>query len=203
MGRCFLDVLPAIVLRVVAAAEAVPSTPRRRWPIHLAAACLALTAAPLSAPSQTAGLPPACASEPGRIAKCVKPSDTDAAIQNFDSVHYVLINAASKPGANLLVYLAGSYGTPPGPVRFLKQAADAGYRVISLAYNDTPSVLTFCQRNPVQGCFDKFRRMRIYGDQTLSDRPQQQRRIDRESIDQTLAVPRSSGCEGKMGNLSR
>jgi hypothetical protein len=154
---------------VPAASAGQPSKPWSLWLLSLSA-CLAMMGAPPGAMSQVGKLPPACALEPGRIIRCIKPSETDPSIQRFDSAHYVLVDTISKPGGNLLVYLAGTGLAPPGPVDFLKTAADAGYRVISLAYNDTPSVLAFCQRNPVPGCYDKFHRMRIYGDQTLGDR---------------------------------
>lgn len=73
--------------------------------------------------------------------ECIKPSAIDPAIQRFDSPHYILFNANSGPDANLLVLLPGTNGKPPGPLRFLRAAADAGYGVISLAYNDTPDAM--------------------------------------------------------------
>jgi hypothetical protein len=79
-----------------------------------------------------------------------------------------LSNAKTGSNATLLVYLSGTNGAPPGPVPFLKAAADAGYRVISLAYNDTPNGGVVCQRNPDPACLEKFRRMRIYGEETVS-----------------------------------
>jgi hypothetical protein len=92
------------------------------------------------------------------------PSATDAAIARFDQAHFVLLDAGTRPDADLLVFLPGTGGVPPGPLPFLKQAADAGYRVVSLAYNDTPSVAVYCPRKPDLSCSERFRRMRIYGD---------------------------------------
>jgi len=104
-----------------------------------------------------------CAPEPGRIVQCIKPSDTDASIKRFDRVHYVLFNQATPPTATLLVFLPGTFGKPPGPRAFLHAAADAGYRVISLDYNDVPAVNAFCpKRGP--SCSANFRRMRVYDD---------------------------------------
>jgi tetratricopeptide (TPR) repeat protein len=111
----------------------------------------------------------ACAPEAGRVIECVKPSATDPAIHRFDSPNYVLFNDNSGPDANLLVFLTGTNGRPPGPVRFLKAAADAGYRVISLAVNDVPAVASYCPRRPDPDCSEKFRRMRIFGDGTTLD----------------------------------
>jgi hypothetical protein len=95
--------------------------------------------------------------------KCIKPSNTDAAIKRFDRVHYVLLNADTPSTANLLVFLTGTSGKPPGPTRFLHQAADAGYRVISLDYNDEPAVNVYCPQKP-PACSANFRRMRSFGD---------------------------------------
>jgi hypothetical protein len=100
------------------------------------------------------------------VIECIKPSATDPAIQRFDSPDYILFNANSGPDAYLLVFLPGTHGKPPGPVRFLREAANAGYRVISLAYNDAPAINVYCPRSPDPKCAEKFRRMRIYGDGT-------------------------------------
>lgn len=109
----------------------------------------------------------ACAPEAGRVIECVKPSATDPDIHRFDSPNYILFNDSSGPAANLLVSLTGTNGRPPGPVRFLKAAADAGYRVISLAVNDVPAVAAYCPQRPDPDCSEKFRRMRIFGDGML------------------------------------
>jgi predicted esterase len=111
--------------------------------------------------------PQACAPEPGRVIECIKPSATDPAIRRFDAAHYVLFNPDTRPDAELLVFLPGTGGEPPGPVTLLRAAADAGYRVISLAYNDVPAVAVYCPRRPDPACSEKFRRMRVYGDGTI------------------------------------
>lgn len=122
-----------------------------------------------SAPSHAQSLPSACAPEPGRVIFCIRPSATDPAIRRFDSQHYVLVNADTGPDAKLLVFLPGTGGEPPGPVPFLKAAADAGYRVISLAYNDVPAVNVYCPRRRDPACAETFRRMRIFGDGSALD----------------------------------
>jgi hypothetical protein len=104
-----------------------------------------------------------CAPEAGRVVRCIRPSDTDPAIKRYDRVDYVLFNQTTGPGANLLVFLPGTGGQPPGPIAFLHAAADAGYRVISLDYNDEPAVAVYCPPKP-PACSGNFRRMRVYGD---------------------------------------
>ncbi|HEY6257610.1 MAG TPA: cysteine rich repeat-containing protein [Xanthobacteraceae bacterium] len=104
-----------------------------------------------------------CAPEPVNIVRCITPSDTDPAIKNYNRLHYVLFGPTVKPSANLLLFLIGTGGVPPGPIPFLHAAADAGYRVISLDYNDEPAVAVYCPPKP-PGCSGNFRRTRIYGD---------------------------------------
>jgi hypothetical protein len=99
----------------------------------------------------------------GRVAEWVKPSETDPAIQRFDDAHYILFDANTRPDADLLLFMTGTGGHPPGAVAFLNEAVDAGYRVISLAYNDTPAINVYCPTKPDLTCTEKFRRMRIYG----------------------------------------
>jgi hypothetical protein len=139
----------------------------KRWLISAVSVCIATMSALSSASSQTPASLSACAPETGRVIECIKPSATDPAIHRFDSPNYILFNANTGSDANLLVFLPGTNGKPPGPVRFLRAAADAGYRVISLAYNDTPAVNVYCPRRPDPDCAEKFRRMRIYGDGTV------------------------------------
>jgi hypothetical protein len=141
--------------------------PLNQWAIY---AALAVLVALPNAVSQPRTLAQQCASEPGRLIQCIKPSETDPAIRRFDSAHYVLFNADASPQADLLVFLPGTGAEPPGPMPFLKMAADAGYRVISLAYNDVPAVAVYCPRKPDPACSENFRRMRIYGDGTTIDR---------------------------------
>lgn len=139
---------------------------------HVAEALAAL--APQPAPgsdeaSRNPALARACADEPARVVRCIKPSDADPAIRRYDRVDYVMFDKTTGPEANLLVFLPGTGGTPPGPLAFLAQAADAGYRVISLDYNDEPSVAVYCPRRPDPSCSETFRRMRLYGDGIAMD----------------------------------
>src|SRR5262249_15134704 len=105
----------------------------------------------------------------GVVIECVRPSETDPTIHRFDSANYVLLGAHAKPNAQLLLYMPGTLGQPPGPRAFLRAAADAGYRVISLAYNDDISIAVYCPKRPNPACSGAFRAMRIYGNRTLGD----------------------------------
>jgi hypothetical protein len=64
--------------------------------------------------------------------ECVRPSKTDPTIHRFDSAHYVLLNTHAKPNGQLLLFMTGSGGQPPGPREFLRAAAD-------VAIDNTPA----------------------------------------------------------------
>jgi hypothetical protein len=136
--------------------------------VVLAACLLALPARSQPLMQQTdAG----CDQAAGVAIECVRPSATDPRIQRFDSANYVLVNTEAKSNGQLLLFLSGTGGEPPGPKAFLGAAAAAGYRVISLAYNDDISVAVFCPRRPSPACSATFRAMRIDGRPGFGDAP--------------------------------
>jgi hypothetical protein len=135
------------------------SMARERWSICIGAACVAIIASLPCAVSQTRTQPGT-----GRVVEWVKPSETDPAIQRFDDANYILFDANTPPHADLLLFMTGTGGRPPGAAEFLNEAVDAGYRVISLAYNDTPAINVYCPARPDLACAEKFRQMRIYGE---------------------------------------
>jgi len=95
---------------------------------------------------------------------CIKPSTTDPRIERFDHPHYVLFKRAeSRRELPLMVFLPGTTGQPPGPLLFLHTAVNHGYRVISLEYNDEPSIAVYCPENGGPECSARMRHMRIYG----------------------------------------
>ncbi len=110
-----------------------------------------------------------CEQPAGFVIECVQPSATDPGIQRFDSAHNVITSKRVKPNGQLLLFLAGTHGNPSGPKAFLEAAADAGYRVISLAYNNDISVAVYCPKKPSPACSETFRRMRLYGGRRFGD----------------------------------
>ncbi len=122
---------------------------------------------PLAQGADTTAL---CAATPQRFAACIKPSETDAAIRQFDFPHWVMFDRDSQAAsAPLLVFMVGTGGKPPGPLAFLDTAAKAGYRVISLAYNDEPAIAVYCPNKPDPACSGELRQMRVFGDRQLPD----------------------------------
>ena len=154
---------------------------------------------PFADPAPAQPMPRVCAGEADRMVWCIKPSDTDPAIAHYDRLNFVIANASTGPDANLLVFLPGTGGTPPGPLGFLKQAADAGYRVISLDYNDEPSVAVYCPRRP-QACSARFRQMRLYGEISL-DRTIDNSRAE-SIVNRLVKLLRSLDAKDRTGRWS-
>src|SRR5579862_3054632 len=98
----------------------------------------------------------------------VPAQQTDPAIQRFTSNNYVTFEKQTPSSADLLVFMSGTEGTPEGAIAFLKVAAGQGYRVISLAYNDTPAVVAVCKAISPPRCAGDVREKRIFGDNVTS-----------------------------------
>jgi hypothetical protein len=146
----------------VASAAAVASS--------LLALASCLVALPASSQTPMQQTQAGCQQATGLTVECVRASATDPKILRFDGPNYVFVNPEAKPNGQILLFLPGTGGDPPGPRSlFLAAAASAGYRVISLAYNDDISVAVFCPKSPIPLCSGKFRAMRLYGNAKLGE----------------------------------
>lgn len=111
---------------------------------------------------------PLCQSNERFIVYCVRPSETNPQIARFDDPHYItMARGAAGRDEPLLVFMPGTNGKPPGAIDFVRTAAENGYRVISLEYNDDTSIAVYCPSNGGPPCSARFRHMRIYGNSTL------------------------------------
>ena len=112
-----------------------------------------------------------CQSNERFVVYCVRPSVVDPRVQRFDDPHYIIYARDRRDEDQpLLVFLPGTNGKPPGSLPFLRTAAEHGYRVISLEYNDDVSIAVYCPDNRGPGCSAKFRRMRLFGGFTMDPR---------------------------------
>jgi predicted esterase len=98
----------------------------------------------------------------------ISPHETDPAIGRFDEPHYVVFDSARARTSELLVFLTGTGGNPANVSDFLTVAADQGYRVVALAYNDVPAVVQLCTPRPDPDCSAKVREKRIFGGNVTS-----------------------------------
>jgi pimeloyl-ACP methyl ester carboxylesterase len=109
-------------------------------------------------------LPPALLRAANLVTYRVVPHTTDSAITRFDEPHYVVFNPDQPSPATLLVFMSGTGGQPAAMSDLLIIAAEQGYRVVSLAYNDQPAVVGICPRDPNPACSAEVRQRRIFGD---------------------------------------
>jgi acetyl esterase/lipase len=109
-----------------------------------------------------------------RVLYTVYANETDPGIQRFLGPNWVLYDPPPSATADLLVYLPGTGRGPdarspfPAIRWFLDAAADQGYRVIALEYDNSPAELQVCMRNPDPSCSADFREKRIFGDDATS-----------------------------------
>lgn len=109
----------------------------------------------------------------------IRASATDTTIRNLGGSHLVVYDQNAKQG-KLLLFMTGTNGIANrGPVAFYKTVVEQGYRLIALAYNDTPAVAQICRDAMLDkdsNCADEFRAKRMYGRSAsfpyISDYPQ-------------------------------
>jgi hypothetical protein len=112
-----------------------------------------------------------CQSSERFVVYCIRPSEADPRVARFDDPHFVIYSRSTRAADQpLLVFLPGTNGKPPGAPDFLRTAVENGYRAISLAYNDDVSIAVYCPRNGGPECSARFRRMRLYGEDSIDPR---------------------------------
>ena len=104
-----------------------------------------------------------------RVAHAVLPQDADNRVKQFTVKNLVLFNRSSPADAPLLVWLTGTGGTPLDAGLFLPAAADAGYRVISLEFDDLPAGTGLCDGSADPACFWRYRSARVLGTDMAPD----------------------------------
>lgn len=103
-----------------------------------------------------------CAHSQSVEPELIKPSKANPLVREFDERNVVL-RPAKMDDAPILVFLPGTGGKPENPALLLRVAAEQGYRVLSLEYNDNPAVIQVCPKMPDRSCSEKFREMRVWG----------------------------------------
>lgn len=102
--------------------------------------------------------------DPGAlIARQVRPSLADPAVRQFDDTSIAITAKAMPADAPLVVFMPGTGGKPENTLPVLQVAAQQGYRVLGLEYDDEPAVVQVCPRDPDPACSADFREMRLTG----------------------------------------
>ena len=86
----------------------------------------------------------------------VRPSQANAAIQNFDEANVVLSLDTGAAEPPLAVFLPGTHGKPMNALRLLNVVAGQGYRVIGLTYDDEPAGTQLCPRDLNPECLHRI-----------------------------------------------
>ena len=115
-----------------------------------------------------AAIPSALAQDGDRTVYSVAPNEADPGITRFLRSSVVVFDRAARSPAPLLLYLSGTGGNPAGARSFFELAVGAGYRVISLSYNNEPAAMQACTGNLDPACSANFRQRRLFGDPTPS-----------------------------------
>jgi hypothetical protein len=90
--------------------------------------------------------------------KMIKPITTDASINGHNEPHYVLLNNSSKKLNKLLLYFPGTTARPFDYLKFGKTAADMGYHVINLSYENNESInIDICGQTKDTTCHHRSR----------------------------------------------
>src|SRR5579862_7437463 len=105
----------------------------------------------------------------GGVVYAVSPAEADPTVKRFLSYNLVLFKTDAAKTANLLVFFPPTGGTPTNSWPFMEAAANAGYRVIGLEYDNASSVPQTCGKNPDPSCSDRFRQKRVFGDNISKD----------------------------------
>ncbi len=130
----------------------------------LLAVSIVIAGSPLALDAQPVSIPAGLVDRNDTVLT-VQPSATDGAIVTSDLAHVVIYDRNAKPG-NILLFLPGTGGRPPGPVRFLNRAVARGYRAIYLSYIDEPAVSQVCIGLALRSdpeCGRHFRTKRAFG----------------------------------------
>jgi hypothetical protein len=93
----------------------------------------------------------------------VWPSQTDGNIQNTLARHYAYYNPDCVPQNKLLLWIPGTFGNPLNYERFTSFAANHGFHVISLTYDNNVFASQFCANSTDPDCFENFRIEHLYG----------------------------------------
>ncbi|HMB94327.1 MAG TPA: T9SS type A sorting domain-containing protein [Rhodothermales bacterium] len=87
----------------------------------------------------------------------VFPSQTDAAIDDWNERHYTVINTAVTPRNQLFVFFAGTGGLPRNYQLISRHAADLGFHVINLRYPNDDAVNALCRNASDPACYEQVR----------------------------------------------
>lgn len=95
----------------------------------------------------------------------VRASETDTNIDFELAKHYIFYNPTSSASVRrtLVVYLPGSFDIPKNTLLFPSVAANMGYHVVSLKYENSVSAEGACRNSTDSNCYAKYREEIVEG----------------------------------------
>jgi hypothetical protein len=81
------------------------------------------------------------------VVYAISPTDADPRVMRFVANNLVLFKNGVAKDANLLVFFPPTGGTPANSWPFMEVAANVGYRVIGMEYDNATSVPQTCGKN--------------------------------------------------------
>lgn len=94
--------------------------------------------------------------------QAIAPEETNPGIKTIHSDHLALYNTASPGNHRLLIMIVGTGGFARDNYGFDSVAANMGYHVIGLDYNNTV-ITTTCSNSNDSTCFNTFRQEIVFG----------------------------------------
>ncbi len=98
-----------------------------------------------------------------RVVYSVAPNEADPSVGHFTRSSVIVVDRATPAPAPLLLFLPGTGANPSYVQLFLGAAVDAGYRAISLSYDNEPAVMQACAGDLDAACSGNFRQSRLFG----------------------------------------
>lgn len=109
-----------------------------------------------------------CRDATPQVMHFIHPSETDAAITNFNAFHTALNSTGGPPRNRLLVFLPGTGASPAQYQDVSRTAASNGLHSIGLQYVNGDTVASLCRDDPDTNCHAQVREEIICGTNTSS-----------------------------------
>lgn len=97
------------------------------------------------------------------IQRSIAAEDTDSAFATELHESQVFINSSCTSNNKLLLHLVGTIDNPANTTYFPTLAANAGYKVINLKYNNNVATKDACSESPDEECFRNYRQEIVFG----------------------------------------
>jgi len=99
----------------------------------------------------------------------VSPVSANNLVNSFVEVNVAMYNKGITEREKLVIMLAGKGDVPSDFQRFDSLAANTGFHVLGMSYNNSPSVKSACKGSTDPNCYENVRRQVLLGDALTPD----------------------------------